>query len=106
MVMKHLNFRMAAFAACLVALVWGFRAMIFNHAPGAFSAPEETETVLMSAPSAKPTSAEMAHFIDCIETGKTPETTPEDSLKGLKVIWELYAAEEEHRLADLRGLGL
>ena len=41
MVMKHLNFRMAAFAACLVALVWGFRAMIFSHAPGAFSAPEE-----------------------------------------------------------------
>ena len=80
-----------------------FRSRLDEHIPG--KKPEETETLLMSAPSAKPTSAEMAHFIDCIETGKTPETTPEDSLKGLKVIWELYAAEEEHRLADLRGLG-
>ena len=39
--MKFERFRMAAFAACLLSLVWGFRAMILYHAPGAFSAPEE-----------------------------------------------------------------
>ena len=39
--MKLERFRMAAFAACLLALVWGFRAMILYHAPGAFVAPEE-----------------------------------------------------------------
>ena len=47
----------------------------------------------------------MAHFIDCIQNGKTPETTPEESLAGLRVIWKLYEAEDQNRLADLRGLG-
>jgi predicted dehydrogenase len=47
----------------------------------------------------------MAHFIDCIETGKTPDTTPEDSLEGLRVIWKLYEAEENCQIANLRGLG-
>lgn len=55
---------------------------------------------LQSAP-AKPTTQEMAHFLDCVDNGTKPETTPEDSLTGLEVIWELYQAEDEGRLADL-----
>ena len=61
--------------------------------------------LLMEAPNQKPTTAEMIHFLDCIETGATPRTTPEDSLKGLQVIWKLYEAEDSRKIADLRGLG-
>ena len=35
----------------------------------------------------------------------TPETTPEESLEGLRVIWKLYEAEEQQKIADLRGIG-
>ena len=28
------------------------------------------------------------------------------ALQGLRVIWRLYEAEKEQRVADLRGLGL
>jgi predicted dehydrogenase len=64
------------------------------------------ETVLMTAESAKPTEEEMAHFLDCVETGAMPLTNARDSLQGLRVIWRLYEAEEQGRIADLRGLGL
>ena len=74
-----------------------------EHIPG--KSISSKETVLMEAPGAKSTALEMAHFIDCIETGKTPETTPEESLEGLRVIWKLYEAEEQQKIADLRGLG-
>ena len=60
---------------------------------------------MAQADGVKPTAIEMAHFIDCVETGKTPDTTPEDSLEGLRVIWKLYEAEEKGGLADLRGIG-
>ena len=75
-----------------------------NHNPGE----HETENikVLMEAPSVKPTTAEMAHFLDCVDTGRNPFTNPEESLNGLRVIWRLYEAEEQNRLADLRGLGI
>jgi len=46
----------------------------------------------------------MRHFLDCVETGKTPETSPEESIAGLEVIWELYQAEDEHRLADFTNI--
>ena len=80
-----------------------FRCKDPEHVPGV--AIKSEETVLMEADKAKPTAIEMAHFIDCIETGKTPDTTPEDSLEGLRVIWKLYEAEENCKIADLRGLG-
>ena len=48
----------------------------------------------------------MAHFIDCIETGRTPLTNAPDSLAGLRVIWRLYEAERRGVVADLTGLGL
>ena len=72
-----------------------------HHIPGE-EENRETEKVLLEIPHAKPTDVEMAHFIDCIKTGKTPLTDPVSSLEGLRVIWKLYEAEENHTLADLR----
>ena len=60
----------------------------------------------MEAKNAKHTELEMAHFVDCIETGLTPLTDSIGSLEGLQVIWKLYEAEERREMADLRGLGL
>ena len=56
--------------------------------------------------SGKHTEAEMAHFLDCIQTGSRPLTDGPGSLQGLRLIWRLYEAEEQGGLADLRGLGL
>ena len=64
------------------------------------------ETVLQEAEAGKHTENEMAHFLDCIETGKTPLTDGKGSLQGLRVIWSLYEAEQEGQMADLTGLGL
>ncbi len=66
----------------------------------------QREKVLMEAKNAKHTELEMAHFVDCIETGLTPLTDSIGSLEGLQVIWKLYEAEERREMADLRGLGL
>lgn len=74
------------------------------HIPG--QAAEQKSEVLLRAPQAKATEEEMFHFLECIRTGAKPLTDPVSSLEGLRVIWELYRAEEEHRLADLKGLGL
>ncbi|MBT3275287.1 MAG: Gfo/Idh/MocA family oxidoreductase [Spirochaetales bacterium] len=64
------------------------------------------EEILMKGEYAKPTRNEMIHFLDCIETGKEPLTNARDSLEGLRLIWSLYKAEEEGKLADLRGIGI
>lgn len=64
-----------------------------------------TETLMESEPG-KHTENEMAHFLDCIETGARPLTDGPGSLQGLRVIWRLYEAEGRHTVADLRGLGL
>lgn len=74
------------------------------HVPGV---PEnQTQAVILETPNAKATEQEMAHFVDCIHSGRRSLTDPAGSLQGLRVIWKLYEAEEQHRLADLRGLGL
>lgn len=64
------------------------------------------EEVLLESESGKHTQNEMAHFLDCIETGQRPLTDGPSSLQGLRVIWRLYEAERQHTMADLRGLGL
>ena len=64
------------------------------------------ETVLLEAESGKHTENEMAHFLDCIESGQTPLTDGPGSLQGLRVIWRLYEAEDKGEVADLRGLCL
>jgi predicted dehydrogenase len=55
---------------------------------------------------AKPLANEMEHFIDCVATGSRPLTDGRSSLQSLRVIWRLYEAERQGRVADLRGLGL
>jgi predicted dehydrogenase len=60
----------------------------------------------MESEPGKHTENEMAHFLDCVETGARPLTDGPGSLQGLRVIWRLYEAEGRHAVADLRGLGL
>ncbi|MGI6083256.1 MAG: Gfo/Idh/MocA family protein [Limnochordia bacterium] len=64
------------------------------------------ETVLMEVQPGKHTQNEMAHFVECITTGRRPLTDGRGSLQGLRVIWRLYEAEQQNKMADLRGLGL
>jgi len=64
------------------------------------------EKLLMECEGGKHTQDEMAHFLDCIETGRRPLTDGPGSLQGLRVIWRLYDAEERNTVADLRGCGL
>ncbi|AWT58861.1 MAG: Putative 4,5-dihydroxyphthalate dehydrogenase [Candidatus Moanabacter tarae] len=66
----------------------------------------QQEKVLLESENTKPTEIELAHFIDCIETGAKPLTDPVSSLEGLKVIWKLYEAEARNEIANLKGLGL
>jgi len=71
-----------------------------------FAHTQDGEQLLMECESGKHTERELAHFLDCIETGEEPFTNGRDSLQGLRVIWRLYEAEEKGVFADLRGLGL
>ncbi|NLG51374.1 MAG: Gfo/Idh/MocA family oxidoreductase [Chloroflexi bacterium] len=64
------------------------------------------EQLLLEAAPGKHLENEMAHFLDCIATGRRPLTDAPGSLQGLRVIWRLYEAEQQHTVADLRGLGL
>lgn len=59
-----------------------------------------------TSPAGKETQHELRHFVDCVKNNKTPMTSGRVALQGLRVIWELYNAENNGRLADLRGLGL
>lgn len=75
------------------------------HVPGVHDDGQKS-VVLYEEPHCKPTEVEMAHFIDCIETGQKPLTDGVSSLEGLDIIWKLYEAEEKHEMADLQGYGL
>jgi predicted dehydrogenase len=66
----------------------------------------ETLLELGRAPDVKHTFREMAHFVECVRTGRTPLTDGPGSLQGLRVIWRLYEAEKCDAMADLQGLGL
>jgi len=63
------------------------------------------EEVLLETEPHKHVEREMAHFLDCIESGQRPLTDGPRSLQGLRVIWRLYEAERRGVMADLRGLG-
>lgn len=52
----------------------------------------------------KQTQHEIRHFTECVLEGKTPMTDGRSALRSLRVIWELYNAEKNHKLADLRGI--
>ena len=77
------------------------RGNIAEHIPGMPEDCKEHILLDLQDSALKPTTEEMAHFLDCVEKGMMPETSPEESLAGLEVIWELYKAEDENRLADL-----
>jgi predicted dehydrogenase len=78
-----------------------------NFAVGTLSATLGGSTsVLFQCDGSKHTENELAHFLDCIETGQTPLTDGRRSLQSLRVIWRLYDAEQRGLVADLRGLGL
>ena len=49
---------------------------------------------------------ELNHFAECILNDTEPLTSGETTLQGHRVIWRMYAAEAENRVADLRGLSL
>ncbi|MDD5663285.1 MAG: hypothetical protein PHT71_03375 [Victivallaceae bacterium] len=80
-----------------------FHRNLEQHVPGAIEQQYKPE-VLLEAPACKPTAIEMAHFLDCIENDGEPLTDPVSSTEGLKVIWELYNAEDRNQLADLSGI--
>ena len=54
----------------------------------------------------KKTQFETRHFLDCVRTGAKPMTDGRSSLQGLRCIWRMYEAEQEGKIADLRGLGI
>lgn len=64
----------------------------------------ETSVLLQLADSGKHTENEMAHFLDCIETGQAPLTDGPSALRSLRAIWLLYAAEDGSQWADLRDV--
>ncbi|MBE6403642.1 MAG: Gfo/Idh/MocA family oxidoreductase [Lentisphaerae bacterium] len=82
------------------------RGNISEHIPGTPEDCKEYVLLDLGPRTGKHTVEEMRHFLDCVESGKTPETSPEESLAGLEVIWELYNAEEEHRLADFSKIDI
>ncbi|MEZ4866761.1 MAG: Gfo/Idh/MocA family oxidoreductase [Caldilineaceae bacterium] len=65
-----------------------------------------TEQVLFTAEPGKQVYGELVHFVECLESGQRPLTDGVRSLQSLRVIWKLYAAEEQGIVADLRGLGI
>lgn len=66
---------------------------------------EPIET-LFKSPGDKAAAQQLRHFVDCVETGAIPTTSARDSLQSLRVIWRLYQAERDRRVADLAGLSL
>ena len=82
------------------------RDQIKYHTPGSPEVCKETVLLDLNDKPLKPTTEEMKHFLDCVDHGIVPETSPEESLAGLEVIWKLYEAEDAGTLADLRGIEL
>ena len=66
----------------------------------------DNQEIFLELGNRKFTENEVAHFLDCIDTGATPLTDAVSSLQGLRLIWRLYEAEDNNVIADLGGLGL
>lgn len=77
-----------------------------QHGSSLGSRSETGETLLYEAPIGKQTDRELRHFLECIASGRRPDTDGPRSLQGLRVIWRMYDAERRGIMADLRGLGL
>ena len=76
-----------------------FRGNVSEHIPGTTEECKEYVLMDLGAAPPKPTAEEMRHFLDCVETGAEPETSPGESLEGLEIIWKLYEAEEKGVIA-------
>ncbi len=78
-----------------------------EHRPGGAAEKQSYDVVWKrDGATSKETQHEIKHFVECVLEDKTPLTNGRAALQGLRVIWALYDAENNHRLADLRGLGL
>lgn len=66
-----------------------------------------TEKVIYRYPAdaGKAVCQQALNFIESIEQRKLTVSPASDSLESLRVIWRLYEAEAQGRVADLRGLG-
>ena len=64
------------------------------------------EKILMEVEPGKHVPHELTHFLGCLRNGTRPLTTAADSLYGLRVIWNLYEAERDSVIANLRNLRL
>jgi hypothetical protein len=74
-------------------------------APGeCLESPDRVVIARRRGPAAKPLARQVDVFLDCIEKQVKPEISAAASLRGLRVIWRLYEAEEQKTVADLRGL--
>lgn len=76
------------------------------HRPGEEDQDPTGGELIMEADLGKRAHNQIIHFLDCIESGATPLTSARDSLQSLRVIWRLYEAERQGRMADLKGCGL
>lgn len=78
-----------------------------EHRPGGAAEKQSYNVVWKrDGVTSKETQHEIKHFVECVLEDKEPLTSGRAALQGLRVIWALYDAENNHRLADLRGLGL
>ncbi|MDD4680227.1 MAG: Gfo/Idh/MocA family oxidoreductase [Clostridia bacterium] len=66
----------------------------------------KTEVIMVDGDVSKKTQFETRHFLECILNKSKPLIDGPSSLQGLRVIWRMYEAEEQNKIADLRGLGL
>lgn len=84
------------------------RDMLQHQAIGEDSAEDAqlTEILMEMKEVGKLTHFEIRHFAECIRNGDKPLTDGRSSLQGLRVIWKMYEAERQGKIADLRGLGL
>ncbi len=80
------------------------------HVPGQEEkGPKERYRVVWdrgSEGTSKNTQFEIAHFVECVRTGKEPLTNGYSTLQGLRAIWRMYDAERTGRVADLSDLAL
>lgn len=80
---------------------------IAEHVPGEEDSPQKSTLIWKNDDAlGKQTQYEIQHFTECVLEDKKPLTDGRSALQGLRVIWALYNAENNHTLANLEGLGL
>lgn len=80
---------------------------IAEHQPGEEYSPQQSSVLWTRKDElGKQTQHEINHFTECVLEDKKPLTDGRSALQGLRVIWALYDAEKNGRLADLQGLGI